>query len=198
MSTVQPPYNQKELFALISRNDEHAFRMLFDEYRKKIYSFALYLTHSEFLAEEIVQDVFQKIWIRRSELSAIDYPAAWIKTIARNTASNYLKRIAHEKLIMLELRGQVDESQTTAEENLQWKEYHEVLQRAINNLSPQLKKVYLMSRQENMKNQEIADALGISLYTVKEYLKKSLLSIRTALLTHAELSILAALNYFFI
>lgn len=70
-----------------------------------------------------------------------------------------------------------------------WKEYHEVLQRAINNLSPQLKKVYSMSRQENIKNQEIADTPGISIHTVKEYLKKSLLFIRTELASHIELNV---------
>jgi DNA-directed RNA polymerase specialized sigma24 family protein len=56
------PYNEQELIYLIGQSDQIAFTKLFDHYRNKIYTVALKLTHSTTIAEEIVEDVFLKIW----------------------------------------------------------------------------------------------------------------------------------------
>ena len=58
------------------------------------------LTRSEFFAEEITQEVFYKVWLKRRDLRGIQYFNAYLKTIAKNVFSNYLKRMAHEKLIL--------------------------------------------------------------------------------------------------
>ena len=61
-------YNEKELLTLIAGGDEWAFAKLFEYYRNRIYSIAIKLTNSTSIAEEIVQDAFLKIWLKRADL----------------------------------------------------------------------------------------------------------------------------------
>ena len=65
-------YNEEELLAFIANGDELAFTRVFDYYRDRIYSIAFKITHSTTVAEEIVQDVFLKIWLRRDHLIEIE------------------------------------------------------------------------------------------------------------------------------
>lgn len=180
----------KELFLKIAAGEAAAFRTLFNNYRKKIYSFAFSFTKSEFLAEEVVQEVFYKVWLHKGELKKVEYPEAWMKTIARNTASNYLKRWAHERLIIREMTVQNSESEEMTIHTLEWKEYRAAVDKAIKSLPPQQRRVYLLSRQEGFKYQEIADEMQLSIHTVKEYIKKALFTIRLQLSRYAGLVIM--------
>lgn len=74
-------YNERELLVLVADGDESAFRQLFDVYRQKIYALGLYLTHSDFLAEEIVQDVFLRVWVSREKLRGVMQFHAYLKVI---------------------------------------------------------------------------------------------------------------------
>jgi len=87
----------KHLLFLISKGDQNAFHIIFDSYRNKIFSFALYLTHEEFLAEEITQEVFIRIWMARKKLPDVEFLNAYLRTIAKNVTANYLRRLAIEK-----------------------------------------------------------------------------------------------------
>jgi hypothetical protein len=64
-------HNEKALLERVAQGDESAFRIVFDHYRDAIYAFALKVTRHESIAEEIVQDVFMKIWISRTGLPAV-------------------------------------------------------------------------------------------------------------------------------
>lgn len=174
-------YDEKELLLRITEEDESAFRQLFDQYSPKIKAYSLNLTRSDFLAEELVQEVFFNIWVNRAQLYNVNSIEAWLITIAKNIGSNMLRRMAHEKLIIRELSG--DSVETNGlEDNLEWKQYHEKLYNAIALLPPQQRKVWIMSRQHGIKQDQIAQDLDISVYTVKEYLKKATILLKKNLL----------------
>jgi RNA polymerase sigma-70 factor (ECF subfamily) len=179
--TEQPIYNEKELLRRVAEGDEKAFRRLFDGYRQKIYNLGMYLTRSETLAEEIVQDVFLKVWQKRQELTIIDFFNSWIRTVARNTSINYLRSLAVERLGLINLAGSETTDTNSPETSLANKEYAKILQEAITRLPPQQQKVWIMARQQGLKQEEIAKQLGISIFTVKEYMKLALRSIKTYL-----------------
>ena len=65
-------YNEKELISLVASGDENAFTVLIRHYSDRIYSIAFKLTNSAVLTEEIVQDVFLAVWLKRSDLLQID------------------------------------------------------------------------------------------------------------------------------
>ncbi len=171
-------HNEKDLLVRVAEGDAVAFRQLFDHYRNKIYSLGMYLTRSEVQAEEIVQDVFLKVWEKRTELSGIQYFNGWLRTVAKNTCSNYLRDLAVEKLAMSRLLDKAEGTTASAETNVIEKEYRQIIEEAIQRLPPQQKKVYILSRQTGKKQEEIARELNISLYTVKEYLKLAQRSVR--------------------
>jgi RNA polymerase sigma-70 factor (ECF subfamily) len=190
------PYNENDLLVQVSQGNEHAFRQLYDKYRNKIYSLGMHLTRSEILSEEIVQDVFMKVWEKRDQLQDINYLNAWLRTVARNTCSNYLRNLAMEKLVMNRYALQNNSEMPSPENDLTAKEYEQIIEAAIRQLPPQQKKVYLLSRQGGKKQEEIANELNISIYTVKEYMKLAQRSIRQYLESNLDIAILLAMVIF--
>jgi RNA polymerase sigma-70 factor (family 1) len=185
-------YEEKALLMEVSQGDEKAFRRLFDQYRQKIYSLSMHLTRSDVVSEEIVQDVFMKVWTNKNQLVQLDYFNAWLRTVARNTIISYLRSLTREKLALNKLGAVSDNSGNSTEDTLIEKEYRQILEEAIKKLPPQQKKAYLLSRQAGLKNDEIARQMGISIYTAKEYLHLALRFIRSYLDTRLELMIFTA------
>src|SRR5678810_238059 len=87
------PNNEKELLALIAKGDEIAFSKLFLQFKDRIYSIAFKLTKSTIAAEEIVQEVFLKIWLKRANLTDIENFSAYLFIITRNDVYKSLKQI---------------------------------------------------------------------------------------------------------
>lgn len=186
-------HNEKDLLLQVANGNEVAFRQLFDHYRNKIYSLGMYLTRSELMAEEIVQDVFLKVWEKRQELSGIQYFNGWLRTVAKNTCSNYLRDLAVEKLAMSRLSENTDPITSSVESEVILKDYQQIIDEAIQRLPPQQKKVYILSKQTGKKQEEIARELNISIYTVKEYLKLAHRSVRQHITQKIDLLVAAAI-----
>lgn len=175
-------YDEASLLLLISEDDELAFRVIFDHYRHKIYSLAFHLTRSRFLSVEIVQEVFIKMWTARKSLPFVQCFRSWLKTVTRNTIKNHLRSLARERHALQEMQSIRQATATSPEHAVTDRHYQQALLHAIENLPPQQKKVYQLSRQAGLKNDEIALQMGLSVYTVKEYLSKALQTLRTKLM----------------
>lgn len=187
---------EKTLLLNVSRGDEDSFRYLFNQYRNKIYSLSMYLTHSEYISEEITQEVFMKIWVSRKQLEGVEYFNAYLRTIASHMVSNYMKRLANEKFILQKIANELLSSSETTNNAILDNEYQAILESAIQNLPPQQKKVYLMSRHEGLKQDDIAKLMNLSPYTVKEYMKYAMVSIRKFVGGRIELIVLAAIHIY--
>jgi RNA polymerase sigma-70 factor (family 1) len=188
--------NEKDILVKAAEGNEDAFRLLFDKYHQKIYSFAFHLTRSRFLAEEITQDVFLKIWLKRQELAGINFFYSYLKVVCRNVGLNYLDRIAHEKRILKYIESNSASADHSTENTVLSNEYQQILDDVIDQLPEQQKKVFLLSRQDGLKYDEIAAELHISRHTVNEYMKKALLFIRNQLHRQLNLSLLYLLWWF--
>src|SRR5690348_7412497 len=109
--------DEKELLSRVAATDEDAFRLLFHTHYNKLASFVQKLTKSHNTTEELVQDVFVKVWLHRSELLSIDKFESWMYVIARNHVFNHLKKMAREhqqQQAWLELVG-TDNLETAAQ-----------------------------------------------------------------------------------
>ena len=187
---------EKELLFKVADGDEDSFRYLFDKYRNKIYSLSMYLTHSEYISEEITQEVFMKIWVNRKQLEGVEFFNAYLRTIASHVASNYLKRLANEKIILQKIANESEHSSETTDNTIIYNEYQAILEQAIQSLPPQQKKVYILSRHEGLKLDDIAKMMNLSPYTVKEYMKNALHTIRKFVGGRIELAIIIAIQIF--
>lgn len=172
-------YHEKELLALIANGDETAFSRLFEYYRNRIYSIAFKLTHSTAVSEEIVQDVFLKIWLKRADLTGIQNFSAYLFIVARNTVYKVLKRNA----IYFNSRMIAEENQILLHKDpehlLMEKDYNSLLQKAIHRLPAQQQKVYKLVKEQGLKREEVAELLEIHPETIKYHLAQAKKNIRT-------------------
>jgi RNA polymerase sigma-70 factor (family 1) len=192
--SIEPIYNEKALLQQIAQGKETAFRIVFDHYRDAIYSFALKVVRHEMLAEEIVQDVFVKIWINRSGLPEVRQFADFIYIIARNHTFNCLRRLARERKLNSTTTEELQIAGVSAEATVLQRDYDRLLQQAVARLPPQQKLVYTLSREHGLSREEIAEQLNISAGTVKAHMGQALRTIRQYFKTYDNsiLSLIAA------
>jgi RNA polymerase sigma-70 factor (ECF subfamily) len=177
-------YNEEEIIALVIQGDEAAFAKLFEHYRDKVYSIAYKLTHSTTVAEDVVEDVFLKIWLRRSDLGAIQNFGAYLFTIARNDVYKVLKVTAKNyKISELTDLNQLTAKNDT-EDYLMEKEYRSLLQKAIDRLPDQQRQVYHLIKEQDMKREAVANILQIQPETVKFHLAQAMKNIRGFCMLH--------------
>ena len=166
-----------ELIKLVSTGNERAFRHLYITYHQLLRTHVYRLTESSELADEIVQDVFLKIWNSRETLEGINNFKGYLFILSKNYTIDFLRK--HIRQTILHQKWESEEVQTFNEEGLDGHapNYYGLLDEAIDQLPPQQKKVYLLSRHEHLKYVEIASQLGISRETVKTYLQLATASI---------------------
>ena len=183
------PYNENELLSFIAQGDEVAFTKLFECCRDRIYTIAFRISHSITIAEEIVQDVFLTIWLRRGHLSEIQNFNAYLSAITRNKVYKVLKRIAKDyELALLADDGQLSAGDNT-EDLLMDKEYNLLLKKAIDRLPDRQKQVYHFIKEEGLKREEAAGLLHLSPETVKFHLAQAMKNIRTFCMLHLDIFI---------
>jgi len=171
-------YTEKKLMQLASTGDEEAFTSLFYLYQHKLYSYTLRITESPELSQDMIQDVFLKLWKDRSHLDKVDNFGAFVFKMAQNQAINAFKRMANETLILSKIQNEVLVFEIGAEENVEYKEVQHLINDVLKKLPPQQNLVFKLSREQGLKHAEIAQLLKISPYTVKNHLVVALQTIR--------------------
>lgn len=166
----------------VSRGNEEAFQQLFDHYRSKLYTYAYRLTRSREEAEDIVHDVFLKIWEHRERLAEIHHFDAYLFRMAHNHTYNGFQRKNKETLILAVLeKEQAGSAVPTAQDRLMTADVKKSIDAAIEKLTPQQRHIFLLSRQEGLSHEQIAAQLNIALQTVKNQVTSALKKIRNEL-----------------
>jgi RNA polymerase sigma-70 factor (ECF subfamily) len=169
--------SEKELLLEVASGSEEAFRTIFHHYRGKLYHYILTITKSAEEAEDTVHDVFLKIWETREKLPVIENLGSYLYRMCYNHAISGFRRMAKETLILAELRKE-SILPLPAIDPISQKEIRALIQNAIEKLSPQQRKVFILSRHDGLKHEEIAAHLGISINTVRTHLGEALRFLR--------------------
>ena len=177
---------EKQLLIQASQGDEKAFRELYNMYRSKIYSIACKLTGVESAAEDIVQEVFIKLWMHRDKMSEINYFNSYLNTITRNHIFNTLRKIAHEDAFLRNLLSKSEKTDKDSFDTVVYNQLQKLVNSAVELLPPQQKKIYLLSRSEGLDHKEIAEKLHISKSTVKGHMVQALRFIKKYLTAHTD------------
>lgn len=160
-------FTDEQLFALLKEDNEAAFNALFVRYRSKLYYYILRHTKSPEIAEEIVIDIFMKLWKGRSLAGLIQEPAAFFHKVGYYKAMDFLRTAArHSRLQQAYIDRAEHASEKKPDDLLIDMESRELLLRAINQLPPQRKLIYQLSREEGLSHEEIAQTLKLSRSTV--------------------------------
>lgn len=177
---------EKKLLLRAAAGHEGSFTQLFFLYRHKLYSFLLRLTESPEMTEDVIQDVFLKLWKDRENLVNIEQFGGYIYRMAQHHALNAFRRMAKESLVMAELTRTTEAASADAGDQLHIREVREKLQYALDHLPPKQKLVYTLSREQGLKHEEIARQLNISPSTVNNHMIAALRSIRQQLGPHLQ------------
>jgi RNA polymerase sigma-70 factor (ECF subfamily) len=154
----------------IADGDETAFRHLFDAYRRKVYTYIIKITGSAEIAEDTLQEIFLKIWKDRSKLGHIENFNAYLHRMAQNSAYSGFRNMVKEELTLAELKKAASPNTPHPEQLLLSKEISARIRHVVNQLSPQQRAVFLLSREGGLKYDEIAKKLDISVLTVKKHM----------------------------
>jgi RNA polymerase sigma-70 factor (ECF subfamily) len=182
--------DEVELISRLQNNDADAYMLLYKRYHVLVYNWAIAIVKVEHLAEDLVQDVFLKIWQIRNRLNPSQSFPAFIYRIARNKAFTLLKKIANDDKLRADVILHLANKIESAEHKVQWREYEVILQKAVSQLPTQRQKVFKLCRQDGKTYDEVAQELGISRNTVKEHMVMAVKNIKEYLYRFGDVSFL--------
>ena len=167
--------------ALLAKKDESAFEQVFKTHFKSLHAYAFTILKDEAEAEEMVQQVFFKLWDRAENLSFTGSVAAYLYRAVHNESLNYLKhqkvKTSHQLHVAYSMKNQQEHMQG----KMMSRELEKKINEALNELPEQCRTVFQLSRFEDMKYREIAGKLDISVKTVENHMGKALKLLRAKL-----------------
>ena len=173
--------NEPDLIGRLQQRDGKAFEQVFKTHFKNLHGYAISILQDEVMAEDMVQNVFYKVWERSEHINISGPIAAYLYRAVNNESLNHLKhkkeRAEHQMFVVH--KGET--GQGPASDTIQLKELQAKLREALQELPEQCRTVFQLSRFESLRYREIAERLGISVKTVENHMGKALKTLRTKL-----------------
>lgn len=186
-------HNDHLLLQQIAERDELAFKTLFDSYRDRLYHYIHGMIKSKEVAEELVMDVFLKLWLGKELVNQIENLDAFLFRVAYNKSIDFLRRAARDPRFRDLLW---DEMQLAggmyADQPMITREYEAKLREAVGLLSPQRRLVYALSRDKGLSHVDIALKLQLSKHTVSNHIVEAQKFIRSYLIRHMDVALVMA------
>ena len=181
MYVAGPPNDERSLVLRLIDGNEDAFCELYAAYKNRLIYFAMRFLKSREYAEDVFQDAFTIIWQGRRFINPDASFSSYLYTIVRNRILNQLRDLVNQdKLKEQILQQAVDYSNDTQNEILA-NDLKQLISCAMQQLTPRQRKIFEMSREQQMSHKEIADVLGISVNTVQGSISTSLRPLRFCL-----------------
>lgn len=186
------PIDNAYCLARISEGDEYCFNLIFKKYRDQVYGYLVSVTKSREASEEMVLDIFLKIWNGRERAAEIRDLEAYLFRIAHRRAIDFFRATKRNP----ELQDAIWEAMTSvpglddADTLIHQKNIEQLIKEAVNQLSPKRKKVFELRNLEDMSYAEIGEAMQLSSNTVRNHLAAAVQSIRAYLLRNKALVLL--------
>jgi RNA polymerase sigma-70 factor (family 1) len=171
--------SDEQLISAVRREDHYAFDELFRKYGSSLFSFVESVLKDEFEAEEVVQDVFLKIWEKRRDLDPSLSFKSYLFTIALNTTKNIYRKKLQEEKYKQDVAFDLNMNQTSDIEIVEYRNLLDYVDKIIGKLPPSRREIFILSKKDGLKNPEIAKLLNISEQTVKNQLVSAMKFLRS-------------------
>jgi RNA polymerase sigma-70 factor (ECF subfamily) len=190
------------LFRNIRKGDKTAFEKLFKKFYPRLYAFAFKVVRNKEIAEDIVQDIFIRLWEKKENIKPVNIEG-FIFKVLKNQCISYLRNIKILDNINLNLNNlahieelyRIDflrnEPYVLVEKELQLE-----IDSIINKLPYRCKEVFILSRLNGLKNREIAHKLGINIKNVERHISKALVIFKTQFRDKILLSLLIIVSIY--
>lgn len=184
--------NEKLLISMAADGDREAYGKLYTYYYGYLFNSLVFISKSREDTEEIIHDVFLKVWKTRENLTMIRSFKDYIYTIARNQLFDLLKRNKIKSRAMKFVANNVEqEKNNTPEQELVFQQYHAAALEAINSLSDKKKEILILRTRDGLSLHEIAAKMHISHAAVKKHLYTAIKLIKIHLQRNAGWAVLA-------
>ncbi len=171
----------------IAGGDKVAFKIIYDKYWNTIYTTALSYLKSPEWAQDLVQDIFLKLWIKREKLPEVEKFDAFFFVMARNEILDALKTKFQSSIpIDQKYEDILPADILSPDAMINLKEYEGIINKAVDQLPEQQKKIFKLTRQQGLSHEQISKELGITRRTVSNHMTKALNSIRQFLKDNAD------------
>lgn len=189
--------DQQIVRALIAGN-RAAFKVLYDKLGSGVYSVAFQITKDAFVSEEIVQEVFTRLWLHRDNLEPNGNIWVFLYVIAKRLSINRLRSLKRAKAAHDGLARQVTDVADSFEERIFYQELLSQLNLTIAELPEKQRQIIELSRNEGLTHQQIADRLGISTHTVNNHITRALKQLKNRLRGKNSDLYIVLLTFFFV
>jgi RNA polymerase sigma-70 factor (ECF subfamily) len=179
--------NEKELFAAFADGDEAAFRQIYHHYNKRLVPYVWKMTRSNEQTEEIIQEIFIKVWLIRDSFRTIAYPTPYLFNLAANKTVDHLRKVAGDAALIRKAAHDFPTWTNNTEDTIAFNESQAAISQAVSELPSQRQLIYRLSREEGLSLEEISERLDLSRSTVKNQLGHALRSVREYLESKASM-----------
>lgn len=172
---------EKELIAL-KNGSEKAFEAIYKRYARKLYNFMMTISHGDrYVAEEIVQSVFVKLWEVREQVNTEKSILSYLSVIAKNMLLNRYQRQTIEFLYHEFILQEQSPFDSTTENEIDRKWLEDFIDELIEQLPPSRRRIFILSRKEDLSTRQIAEIMHISVSTVETQLSLAIKFMRRQL-----------------
>lgn len=177
-----PNYTDDELVAAIMRNNEKAFRLIFDRYWKLVYKNAYFHLRDADACMELVNDIFQSIWQNRQRSNILNL-RSYLTTATRYRIYSRINSNKNKPLIYVESYDEIEPATENgyAPVTMRLRDLNWEIESSLNEMPRRCREMFLLSRNEHLTNQQIAQQLGISQRTVENQISIALKYLRVKL-----------------
>lgn len=169
---------EKELIIRLIEGDAEAFEKIYYNYVKRVYFFAIRYLKDESETEEIVQEVFTKIWESRLNIDPDMSFSGYILTITRNTIFNDNRKKINHQAYCTYIINYLQKNKQNLEDEIIYKDLMEILNEAIDRLPQKRQEIFKLSRMQGLPYKEIAKKLLISEKTIETHMRLALRDIK--------------------
>ena len=173
-----PGITEKEPSLLIKFGHESYLEKVYEQYWSKLYIYAFNVLHEKEICEDIIQEIFVGLWIKRNDIQISNLDSYLYQSV-KYQIFNHFRRSKYKRQLME--RFNEESRKYKIDESYEKKELKVHIKNAISKLPEQRRLIFQMSRYEGLSNKEISDNLNISLQTVKNQISESLKFIRKSL-----------------
>lgn len=174
-------FSDSELLGMLRYSDEHAFNELYNRYWEKLFNAAYKRLKNAEAAEEVVQDLFTDLWLRRETLNIRQELPVYLFTAVKYLVIRQVHKIATRTTFVCNNEAIFQDADNSTEEWLIANDLRSHLQSRVELLPVKCREIYQLSRDEHQSNKAIAQQLNISEKTVENQISKALRRLRASL-----------------
>lgn len=181
MSDTTHTRDEDLFLSVLKREDKEAFTALYNKYSEPLYYNLLKMVKDPILAEEMVQDIFTRIWQKRGSIQIASSFSGYLFRVARNCVIDFFRNAQRDKKLYHKILDKATENYTHVEEHVSFRQWDQQIQQVVNSLPEQQRKVYQLCVLEGRTYKDTSVILNITPNTVNEYLVKARRKVKTLL-----------------